>query len=246
MLNILPGEIRFSKFVVQPLERHNHMGELVRSRIPYLCEFITWANEQGMLLEVECRSHTAKFGRIILTLGVGPDEETLMQKSLDIALVNLTRAVAISDVLGTVDASYHDNSDPLESFENEWATFGDDRVQQQSTANDELGNSNEWTTSGNDSAQQETVNTVEPNNGNTTSEPKISPQFECPADTISQPETAIIELDPPNYDGPTQIESSGNDFGLQDIEEAGASGDHQVDNTGEDWGIGETTGEVSW
>ncbi|RHZ53665.1 phosphoglycerate mutase family protein [Aspergillus thermomutatus] len=71
------------------------------------------------------------------------------------------------------------------------ATSGDDGVQQQSTANDELGNSNEWTASGNDTARQETVNAVEPNDGNTTSEPKIFLQSEFPADgTVSQAETA--------------------------------------------------------
>ena len=34
MINILPGEIGNSRFLVQPRERHNYTGELVNSCVP--------------------------------------------------------------------------------------------------------------------------------------------------------------------------------------------------------------------
>ncbi|PLB34583.1 AAA domain-containing protein [Aspergillus candidus] len=77
MVNILPGEIGNSRFLVQPQERHNYMGELVKSRVPYPCEFISWANQQGLLLEVEC-----------------PDEQSLMKEPVGGVIGKLTRAVS--------------------------------------------------------------------------------------------------------------------------------------------------------
>lgn len=58
----------------------------------------------SLLLEVECRSHTAKCGRVIQTLRVGPDKETLMKGLFHLAFMNLTRAVTIKP-LGRLDRS---------------------------------------------------------------------------------------------------------------------------------------------
>ena len=80
MINILPGEIGNSRFLVQPQERHRYMGELVNSCILYPCDFISWANQQDLLHEFECGSHTAYFGRTLLMSCVGPDEQSLMKE----------------------------------------------------------------------------------------------------------------------------------------------------------------------
>ncbi|RLL94336.1 hypothetical protein CFD26_100743 [Aspergillus turcosus] len=93
------------------------------------CEFIAWANEKGLLLEVEC-----------------PDEQTLMKEPVDRMIGKLTRAVTtkplgriaqtstgaegnqcrhdefdtISDVLGNISAP-EERTDPLEALNNKWA-----------------------------------------------------------------------------------------------------------------------------
>ncbi|PLN80884.1 AAA domain-domain-containing protein [Aspergillus taichungensis] len=207
MVNILPGQIGNSRFLVQPQERHNYLGELVISRVPYPCEYISWANQQGLLLEVDC-----------------PDEQSLMKEPVGKMIGKLTHAVTIKP-LGRISEASTDAATTLWSSAAQlmtWAFFRK-RTNADSNKNDAISNvpeninapeehtdpledpNNEWTAPPDTASEpwhEYHTETLEPS---VVDESAVAADSSLPHETfshvqsespvVSQPETAIIGVD---------------------------------------------------
>ncbi|KAL5361917.1 hypothetical protein BJX96DRAFT_153061 [Aspergillus floccosus] len=198
MVNILPGQIGESIFLVKPQERHNYMGELVKSRVPYPCDFISWASQKGLLLEVEYPDEQTLMkppvDRMIRKLALSVTTEPLSR--IGLTSTSLWRAatqvltwpfsrkevcahddtVSDADFLGNINAP-EGRTNPLEALNNEWAAPPD-------TANEP------W--------HDDHFEPREPSVDETALDADFSGPFEIPLQlesVVNKPETAVVEIE---------------------------------------------------